>query len=146
MHVLSTFLCVTDICVKPCAYSYVMALSWAVTMCGACILVPSFHTRFILRSEMPSSSGRATYDHGLRNARASLANQPINITIVVDLVASVRLPKRTCSQARRRVLVFRVAGRGRMSTAAPSSAPPFWLWSQVAQESAVVDAYSSVFP
>ena len=51
------------------------AVSWTVTMCAACMLVPSFHTRFILRSEMPSISGRATYDHGLRNARASLANQ-----------------------------------------------------------------------
>ena len=56
-------------------FVYYGAVSWTVTMCAACLLVPSFHTRFILRSEMPSSSGRATYDHGLRYARKSLANQ-----------------------------------------------------------------------
>ena len=55
------------------------AVPWTVTMCAACILVPSFHTRFILRSEMPSLSGRATYDHGLRNARASHTNQTVNM-------------------------------------------------------------------
>ena len=146
MHVLLTVLCMTHICLMPCAYSSVLALSWTGTMCAACILVPSFHTRFILRSDMPSISGWATYDHGLRNARTSLANQTVNITIVMGLVASMRLPKGTCSEARRRVLVFRVAGRGRGSDAAPSSAPPVWLWNQVALESAVVEGNSCVFP
>ena len=68
---------------------------------------------------MLSNSGRVAYVHGLSNARASPANnrhkEAINITIVMDTVENMRLPKRSCSEARRQVLVFHDAGRGRVA-------------------------------